>query len=776
MAGCGGGGGSSTPPSLTTPTVTVTPAASSLTTAQDLSVAVSVSAPAGKPTPTGSVIVSSGGYSSAAAGLSGGSATIKVPAGSLAVGTATLSAKYSPDAAGASTYSNASGTASVTVKTPSPITSITVTPNTATIGTQQQFTANVLGTGSFSTAVTWSVSCSSCGGLSAGSISASGLYDTPYPAPASVVITATSTLDTTASGSVTVALNAPAAGAGPALTVDAANKTHAISPYIYGMNAFSLDPNVEKQINLPMDRWGGDATSRYNYKLDVTNAASDWYFENGTGKTGQQDTSAFNQQVQNDIAVGAKTMGTMPVLGWVAKDGTTCSFPTADYPRQVGFDPYRSSCGNGVYPQGVNGCSQADGCNITGIDPTKTSTAVGPSWAGEWVAYLVSKFGKAASGGVAIYDLDNEPAWWDAVHRDVHPSPSTYDEVTNNGIATALAIKNADPTAAVSGPVVDNWWNYFYSKKDIENGWGNGGPCWEPWSNPVDRTAHGGVPFIEYYLQQFKAAETSHGARLLDYLDLHTYFAGSYNGQGVGFATAGNTGEQKVRVNSTRVFWDPTYTDPNYPQPNYSTDANYTANCATPLRAPQLIAMAQKWVADNYPGTKIAFTEYNWGGQESINGAIAQADVLGIFGAYGLDLATLWGPPDPAKGQTPGLIAFEIYRNYDGKNSMFGDTALKSASADQGELSVYGAERASDGALTIVVINKTYGALTSTLSLQNFTSSGTTAQVFQYSNADLTRIVALPAVPITAPSGRGTTSTIAGTFPAQSITLLVVPK
>jgi Glycoside hydrolase family 44/Bacterial Ig-like domain (group 3) len=778
MAGCGGGGGSSQapPPSLVAPTITVTPAANSITTAQDLNVAVSVTGPAGDPTPTGSVTLSSGSYSSAATTLSSGNANIKVPAGSLAAGTATLSAKYSPDTA-ANIYSTASGTTSVTVKTGSPITSITVSPNTATIGKQQQFAADVQGTGSFSTTVTWSVSCSSCGSLSPGSISSTGLYDTPYPAPATVVITATSTQDTTASGSVTVTLSAPATAAGPALTVDAANKTHAISPYIYGMNAFSLDPNVEKQVNLPVDRWGGDATSRYNYKLDVTNAASDWYFENGTGKTGQQDTSEFNQQVQNDLAVGAKTMGTVPVLGWVAKDGATCSFPSSDYPSQVGFDPYKASCGNGVYPQGVSGCTNAGGCNITGNDPTKTSVAVGPSWAGDWVTYLVSKFGKAADGGVAIYDLDNEPAWWDAVHRDVHSSPSSYDEVTNNGIATAKQIKNADRTAAVSGPVVDYWWNYFYSKKDIESGWGSGGgPCWKPWSNPVDRAAHGGVPFIEYYLQQFKAAETSYGARLLDYLDLHTYFAATYNGNGVGLAPAGDTTEQIARVDSTRVFWDPTYTDPSYPQPNYTTDANYRAGCDTPLQAPRLIPMAQKWVADNYPGTQIAFTEYNWGGQESINGAVAQADVLGIFGAYGLDLATLWGPPDPSKGQTPGLIAFEIYRNYDGKNAKFGDTSLQSTSADQGELSVYGAERASDGALTIVVINKTYGSLTSTLSLGNFTSSGTTAQAYQYSSADLTKIVAAPAVSITAPTGGSTTSTIAATFPAQSITLLVAPK
>ena len=67
-------------------------------------------------------------------------------------------------------------------------------------------------------------------------------------------------------------------------------------------------------------------------------------------------------------------------------------------------------------------------------------------------------YGNGASGkGVAMWDLDNEPTWWDAVHRDVHPVAFTYDEVTNNGIGTALAIKTADPTALVSGPVIDYW-------------------------------------------------------------------------------------------------------------------------------------------------------------------------------------------------------------------------------------------------------------------------------------------------------------------------------
>ena len=359
-------------------------------------------------------------------------------------------------------------------------------------------------------------------------------------------------------------------------------------------------------------------------------------------------------QVASDASVGAKTLGTIPVNGWVAKDGTSCSFPASKYVGQQLIDSGRG-CGNGVYPQGVSGCTNVNGCDVTGNDPTFTSTRIDPpSWAGNWVTYLVSKFGTAANGGVSVYDLDNEPSWWDAVHRDVHPLPFTYDEVTNNGIATAQAIKIADPTAEVSGPVLDYWWAYFYSKKDIESGWGTG-PCYTPWSNPIDRSAHNGVPMIEYYLQQFKAYEAAHGTRLLDYLDLHTYFAPDYpdptnNSDSLAFSTAGDTGAQQARLNSTRVFWDPTYTDPNFVQPNYTTDANYTTNCSPPAQAPQVIPMMRAWVANDYPGTKLAITEYNWGGQEHINGALAQADILGIFGREGLDLGTLWGPP--GSGQT----------------------------------------------------------------------------------------------------------------------------
>ncbi|MGA2608441.1 MAG: glycoside hydrolase family 44 protein [Terriglobia bacterium] len=653
------------------------------------------------------------------------------------------------------------------------ITGVTVTPNspTVTIGTTEQFSASVSGTGSYNTAVNWSVAGPSNWTGSVGSISASGLYETPYPAPTSVTVTATAVGDTTQFGAATVTLQPPAAAAGPALNVDAGNRTHAINPYVYGMNAYAFVNSVDAPANPTVLRWGGDNTSRYNYQLGVSNDAADWYFENEPNSYGVGPTGEFNDLVPSDKSIGAITLGTVPVLGWVAKDGTSCGFPVSTYPNQQQVDTSRG-CGNGVYPEGVNGCTNSAGCNITGNDPTVTSIAKGPAWAGSWVTSLVQTFDTAANGGVAIYDLDNEPDWWDGTHRDVHPLPFTYDELTNNDIATALAIKTADPTAEVSGPVISFWWDYFYSKLDVENGW-NTGPCYVPWANPVDRKAHGGTALIEYYLQQFAAyAAANNTPRLLDYLDLHTYFAADYNGSGVGLTTAGDTGEQQARLNSTRVFWDPTYTDPNYPQPNYMTDSNYTSSCSPPLQAPQLIPMMQTWVANNYPGTKTAITEYNWGGQEHINGALAQADILGIFGQYGLDLATLWGPPD--ESQVPGLMAFEIYRNYDGASSKFGGIALASTSPAQGQLSVYGALRSSDQAVTVVVINKTYGALTSTLSLANLTATGN-AKVYQYSNANLASIVALADQAVTPPAGGSTTSTITATFPAASITLFVVP-
>ncbi len=66
---------------------------------------------------------------------------------------------------------------------------------------------------------------------------------------------------------------ATAAAAGPILTVDATADRHPISPYIYGMNF--ADEALAADLRLPVRRWGGNATTRYNFRLDTTNRASD---------------------------------------------------------------------------------------------------------------------------------------------------------------------------------------------------------------------------------------------------------------------------------------------------------------------------------------------------------------------------------------------------------------------------------------------------------------------------------------------------------------------
>jgi hypothetical protein len=672
------------------------------------------------------------------------------------------------------------------------VTSVTVTPSpaTVTIGSTQQFSATVNGTGLSGNGVTWSLAAPSGSTDSPGTITSTGLYTSPYPASSTVTVTATSTQGPSISGSVTVTLTAPATVTGPLLSVDAGNQTHAISPYIYGMNAYLLDTTTASNANITVTRWGGDDTSRYNYQTNVVNSADDYYFENFTGSSGMLGGGLFNNFVTTADGLGIATLGTAPVIGWVSNSSVkACSFSQSAYPNQEQFNG--DGCGNGVETGGTDLVGNNTIAAITSIQETPPTTPgagnataawADATWTGGWVHCLLTSGTYCASAGgkdTTIWDLDNEPEYWSAVHRDVHPNPMTYDEITNGGIGTALAIKTADPSTLVSGPIISGWYQYFYSQQDVNNGYSTA-PCYSPWSDPTDRTAHGGVPLIEYYLQQMAAASKTYGVRLLDYVDIHAYFAANYNGASVGLTTAGDTGEQQARMNSTRVFWDPTYTDPAYTQPNYPTDANYynpttKGNCNIPLQAPKLIPTLQSWVTNDYPGTKTSIDEYNFGGNESINGAVTQADILGIFGAYGLDMAQLW-PTTNYTNQVPGNMAFEIYRNYDGSKSTFGNTALSSTSANQGTLSIYGAVRSSDNAITIVVINKTYGALTSTLSLENYPeSTATAAESFLYSNANLTTIVAQPNVTVTPPAAGSTTSTITATFPAQSITLLVVP-
>ena len=184
-AGCGGGG-SAPPaqPTIITVTATCTPATVTVSGAAQCSVTVE----------------GTGSYSSsvtwaASAGTITSSGALTAPA---AAGSVTVTATSTED-------TGKSGTATVTVQpVPPVITSVAVscTPATVNANATSQCNATVAGTGSYSSAVTWSAS--------EGTITADGLFTAPAAA-GSAMVTATSSQDTTKSGSanITIQLSTP---------------------------------------------------------------------------------------------------------------------------------------------------------------------------------------------------------------------------------------------------------------------------------------------------------------------------------------------------------------------------------------------------------------------------------------------------------------------------------------------------------------------------------------------------------------------------------------
>jgi hypothetical protein len=119
-------------------------------------------------------------------------------------------------------------------------------------------------------------------------------------------------------------------------------------------------------------------------------------------------------------------------------------------------------------------------------------------------------------------------------------------------------------------------------------------------------------------------------------------------------------------------------------------------------------------------------------------------------------------------------MAFMMFRNYDGANGEFGDMALSSSSADSNKIAVYAARRTADAAITVIVINKSFGDLKSDVQVANFSATAA-AKVYRYSNVDLTSIKNLSDATVTLPTAGSTTSVIKDvTFPAMSITLFEV--
>ncbi len=411
------------------------------------------------------------------------------------------------------------------------------------------------------------------------------------------------------------------------------------------------------QLDKPtVNRWGGNTTTRYNWKLgNAWNTGKDWFFENiDAGPNRWQ--RLITKTLKND----AKVIITVPIMGYVAKDTTSHGFSVAKYGNQQKTDQWRPDAGNGI---------RYDGTFVTGTSPFDTSTAIGSSFVAEWVQEIEKLYPKAIEDGRIIFSLDNEPMLWHETHRDVHPNPTGYAEYISKYKSTASAIKKVAPKALLAGPDVWGWIAYTKSAKDHVSG-----------RNEDKRQF--GDDFIPWFLKQMRMHEESTGEKLLDYLAIHYYpQAKDVFSDNASFAVAMD------RVMAPRSLYDASYKDPSWINERI-----------------MLIPRAKAWIDKYYPGTKLGITEYNWGAEADMSGAIALADSLGIFAEQQLDLACYWTWPPP---NTKTELAFRLYRNVDGQYTKFPNQLLKTKlnSIDNNLTSLYAAEN--EIYISLIAINKT---------------------------------------------------------------------
>lgn len=521
-----------------------------------------------------------------------------------------------------------------------------------------------------------------------------------------------------------IALATSAAAQTINIPIDASADRHRISPNVYGLN-FATGTQLA-DLHVTLNRSGGNTTTRYNWQQNCANHARDWYYESlehGPAVAGGE-TDDFVQETKGG---GAEPMVTIPTIGWVAKMGPQrqrlSSFSIAKYGAQQSNDwEWFPDAGNG---------RKANGTLITGNDPNDASTLVDSAFMRQWVDHLVGKWGSSANGGVRYYVLDNEPSIWYDTHRDVHPTGPTMQEILSKMIDYGSAVRKADPNAIIAGPEEWGWSGYLLSGYDQQ--WG---AQHNQWSNTPDRVANGGWDYLPFLMAKLYEYENGDGRKLVDVFTIHYY------PQSDEYSDDVSNSMQLMRNRSTRSLWDANYVDESW--------------IGTQVR---LIPRMREWLDRWDPGTKLGITEYSWGADSHISGAIAQADVLGILGREGVDLATRWTTPDT--GSAP-YNAIKMYRSYDGAGSSFGDISIRATAPNPDNVAAFASLRTSDRALTIMLINKQLSSTATVLpQIANYTPSGA-AQRWQMNAGGITHLSNVAA---------GASLVL----PAQSVTLLVFP-
>jgi hypothetical protein len=508
------------------------------------------------------------------------------------------------------------------------------------------------------------------------------------------------------------------------VTVNAGKVLHRISPEIYGVSFATSE--ILRDLNLPLNRSGGNSATLYDWRTDARNAGSDFYFESlpVTPDIFDQFHHGFVSLTQ---AAGARPILTIPAIGWTAKLGENrqklAGFSVRKYGAQQDADTrWFPDAGNGKHP---------DGTLITVNDPEDAARPVDIAHeANARVSDIVARWGPSRGANLRYYAIDNEPGLWHESHREVRKSGVHAEGLAQRTIAVAHAIRQADPGGKIIAPEAWGWPELFDSGFDVE------GRALGRSPTESDRALEtSGMDQLPWLLERWRAA-----GHPVDVVSVHFYPQGGEFNDG----SAGSRDIQLRRNRSTRALWDARYRDESWINAEIG-----------------LIPRLRGWVDAHYAvGTPIAITEYNWGGENSMSGATAQADIWGIFGRHRLDMAVRWVAPKP---DTPTYKVMRLIRNADGKGGGFGQAALAVDTPDPDTLSAFAARR-DDGALTVLVINKSLDT-SADLRLRLDGARAASATVYRLDAGEL----AAPAKVAV----RG--SRLVDRLPVQSVALYVIP-
>jgi hypothetical protein len=516
-------------------------------------------------------------------------------------------------------------------------------------------------------------------------------------------------------GTVAIVDPPPPTTATVTISVDT-SATHAISPWIYGMNFYQ--DSAANLRNLTINRMGGNRWTAYNWENNASNSGSDWGPYSNDSHLGGGDTpsEAVRSIVAGDRTRGNASIFTVQMQGYVAADKNglvTLNFPShlASRFKQV------------VYKKPVA---------TAGAFTTTPSTTDASVYMDEFVWAMNQKIPGLFTDPVnpTFIILDNEPELWPGTHAEIQQAPITVADYITKTIALTKAIKDVAPGVKTFGPV-------HYGYNGIVN-----------WQNTTSYTFTSTYWFTDKYLADMRAASEADGRRLLDVYNFHWYSEAKGSGTRITLLPGPSLTDAQIQaiVQSPRSLWDSTYTE----------DSWVAENLGGPVR---ILSRLKEKIAANWPGTGLAITEWHNGGHNHIAGAIAVADNLGVFGQQGLFQASMWPDGDLAS-HTFDLAGFKMYRDFDGALGTFGDICLPTTSSNTALVSAYvSRDSAVPGRHVIVAINRSNSAqavnftglsLAGSARMYRMTGASTTPALVGSPTVDLASwIVALPAYSIT---------------------------